>query len=932
MVVEEVVSVVIHKLTNLLAEESKTFEKVRDEVQKVLAELSKIQSNLNKAEHQEQSNKELLFLEKVYRVADAIEFFALAETYLKRKGFVKKHSLVIANEFKLCREVPDVMDYSDNISRLKSEMKRISKQVPEHEDGIPSLALAQDQGSQPLRRHEQAFQYSDAYYAPNKEKTIFKKDVEKLLKQLTSSSKLLQIISVFGEVGIGKSVHVKTIYNKLEVNKKFPCRALVVMNTKWSVRHLMMAILQQVTGLKVKEKLKDEVLRGRLHGFLKGQKYLIVIIDVKSRELLEDLRGALPDAYNGSRVAITTSNEEAASFADASSRYHFKPIGIEDGLKFFISKKWGKKGSPFSPHNMEDLKNKIAESCQGTLLRIALLAGLLSTKEERYEEWSRVFEQRDFATKSPSFDILVFCYNDVPMHLKPCLLYLALFRKGFEIPVRRLFRLWLAEGFVKPSRGIVPEDIVEGYLEDLVKRNMVEITKRRSDESPKKCRMIGALHDIFLPRALKIGLFHLHQKSDEHSNAVAEHRFGVRRVVEYTNIKDYSTSKAFNPNIQSYISFNGRKKDMPAEEVGRFLKTIIGVRGFGLLKVLDLEGVYRPRLPKNLGNLFHLRYLGLRWSFLDTLPSSLGGLLYLETLDIKHTHITTLPSSVWDMKHLHHLCLNGARLDISAQSTKHRGPSQLQTLWGLFVDEKIARKIGSTLSRMTNLRKLDITRQSSSTITTIMTTTTATTSTTTTTNHSTSYEEIGSWISLLSSLQSLRLRSKDKMGRPSELIIKPLSRLGNLSQLYLLGHLRESVSWYQIPPGLKVLTLSVSKLGEDPMPTLSQLPNLMVLRLLAASYVGQEMHCPKNGFPALRVLKLWKLEELQILTMHEGTMRKLHTMEIRSCRKLKELPLSLLQIKSFDNLVLTNMPNSFVHAIRRKKKKHTKIVENEYDC
>ncbi|KAM0019567.1 putative virus X resistance protein-like, coiled-coil [Helianthus debilis subsp. tardiflorus] len=917
MAVEAVVSVVIQQLTNLLTEESKLFVKVSDEVQDVLEEL-RLQNN---AEHQEQSKNDLKFLNKVYRVGDAIESFALTETYLKRKGFVKKHSLIISSNLKLCREVPDERNYSENISRLKSEMNRIRKEIQKREDGSPSPE--KQQGSHSLSQQERR-QESYIYSPPKREKAIFTKDVEDLVKQLTSQSKPRLIISIFGEVGIGKTAHVKTIYNTYKGHKEFSCSAMVSVKKEWLVRDLIMAILQQVDRQKGTEKLKDDVLRWRLHDFLMGQRYLIVVRNIQSRKLLEELSGALPDAYNRSRVVITTSNEKTASFADASNRYHFKPLDMEGSLKFFISKIWGKRGIPFTHANMEDLKNKIAESCKGTPLRIELLAGLLSTRELIYKEWSLVFEQRDFATKSPLFDMLVFCYNDVPMHLKPCLLYLTLFRKGFEIPVRRLFRLWLAEGFVNPSTRIIPEDIVEGYLEELVKRNMVEITKRRSDESPKKCRLIGALHDILLPKALKLGLFHLHQKPDEQSNATVEHNSGTRRVVEFTNIKDYSTSKAFNQNIHSYISFNGRKKDMPAEEVGTFLKRIIGVRGFGLLKVLDLEGVYRPRLPENLGSLFHLRYLGLRWTFLDTLPSSVGGLLYLETLDIKHTHITTLPSSIWNMKHLHHLCLNGARLDISAQSAIHKGPSQLQTLWGLFVDEKIARKIGSTLRRMTDLRKLDITGESFSTMTTMTTTTT-----TTTTTKTSAYEEIGSWILLLSSLQSLRLRSKDKMGRPSELIVKPFSRLQNLSQLYLLGHLREAISWYQIPPGLKVLTLSVSKLGEDPMPTLSQLPNLMVLRLLAASYVGDEMHCPENGFPSLRVLRLWKLEELKILTVHEGTMQKLHTMEIKCCRKLKEFPLTLLHIQNFDNLILTNMPKPFVSAIRKKKKKHTKIVEIE---
>ncbi|KAJ9554094.1 hypothetical protein OSB04_018139 [Centaurea solstitialis] len=48
---------------------------------------------------------------------------------------------------------------------------------------------------------------------------------------------------------------------------------------------------------------------------------------------------------------------------------------------------------------------------------------------------------------------------------------------------------------------------------------------------------------------------------------------------------------------------------------------------------------------------------------------------------------------------------------------------------------------------------------------------------------------------------------------------------------------------------LLVLSLSVSRLEKDPMRTLHQLSSLIVLRLLVASYVGKEMHCPENRVP-----------------------------------------------------------------------------------
>ncbi|KAK7823132.1 putative late blight resistance protein like protein r1b-12 [Quercus suber] len=64
-------------------------------------------------------------------------------------------------------------------------------------------------------------------------------------------------------------------------------------------------------------------------------------------------------------------------------------------------------------------------------------------------------------------NVLALSYNNLPFHLRPCFLYLRLFPKDYDIPVRRLLRLWLAEGFVKQTPGMTPEDTMEIYLEEL---------------------------------------------------------------------------------------------------------------------------------------------------------------------------------------------------------------------------------------------------------------------------------------------------------------------------------------------------------------------------------------------------------------------------------------------------------------------------------
>lgn len=178
--------------------------------------------------------------------------------------------------------------------------------------------------------------------------------------------------------------------------------------------------------------------------------------------------------------------------------------------------------------------------------------------------------------------------------------------------------------------------------------------------------------------------------------------------------------------------------------------------------------------------------------------------------------------------------------------------------------------------------------------------------------HLDSVEELDKWISSLKGLESLRLRSKDKNGRPSELKLKPLSGLKNLTDVYLLGSLPELDSEYYFPQGIKVLTLSVSKLKKDPMPILSKLPKLGVLRLLADSYTGNEMVWPSEGFPELTILKLWMLKELVTWTV-EAAVTSLDELEIRCCHNLKKLscPLNLSW-----TIILTNMPNELEDKLR----------------
>lgn len=84
--------------------------------------------------------------------------------------------------------------------------------------------------------------------------------------------------------------------------------------------------------------------------------------------------------------------------------------------------------------------------------------------------------------------ILVLSYKDLPISLKLCYLYFALSPIGpYEIPVFDLINMWAAEKFISRREECEIEEVGEFYLNDLVARNLIQVSKRRYDGKIKTC-------------------------------------------------------------------------------------------------------------------------------------------------------------------------------------------------------------------------------------------------------------------------------------------------------------------------------------------------------------------------------------------------------------------------------------------------------------
>ncbi|XBI32179.1 hypothetical protein VPH35_055660 [Triticum aestivum] len=235
--------------------------------------------------------------------------------------------------------------------------------------------------------------------------------------------------------------------------------------------------------------------------------------------------------------------------------------------------------------------------------------------------------------------ILLFSYYDLPSYLKPCFLYLGIFPEDHKIMKGKLIWRWISEGFVYSEKQ--ETDLYElgnNYFNELVNRSMIQPIGIDDREDKQAC----CVHDMVLDLICSLS-------SEEN----------------FVTILDGTGGKM--PNYESKVrrlSIQNRKIDVDISRMAHirsltvFTNNVVGkildISSFQVLRVLDFEGCDISDIGY-VGDLLHLRYLGLKYTHVEDLPTEIGKLQFLLTLDLRGTKIKVLPSSVVHLRRL--MCL-----------------------------------------------------------------------------------------------------------------------------------------------------------------------------------------------------------------------------------------------------------------------------------
>lgn len=478
-------------------------------------------------------------------------------------------------------------------------------------------------------------------------------DIETLTAQLVEMLAFddkhtqLKVVPINGFEGSGKTLLARTLYAKYK--KSFQCRAFVRVSRNPDIRSILTNILSQIKATPASPTPEVQDLIVRISSHLKHKRYFIIIDDIRRTSVWDIISRALPDDHCGSRIIITTESEHVAS---ACSAYDL--------------------GS--STFKMDALNG-----CTDTI-----------TSEEKNED-------------------INLRYNNLPLHLKTCLLYLSMYPEGWTIMKNGVIKQWVAEGFIAALERQDTEEISE--IPQNKTEKMAEVAQDKRDDTSEILQDKGEevaqvpqdqrenISEILQDQAEEIVQVNQDQKEEiarvyfdelvtrgmiqpvdinhkgELLSCTVHHMvldliWNKSKEDNFIVVVDNLESTLGHPDIVRRLSvqFGCEKAASIPESIilsqvrslafYGFLECVPSIADYALLRVLILN-IWADEdmifYLTGISELYHLTYLKIECNITVRLPSKIQRLKQLGTLEL-HAELVAIPSDIGHLKKLMHVC------------------------------------------------------------------------------------------------------------------------------------------------------------------------------------------------------------------------------------------------------------------------------------
>ncbi|CAL5212637.1 unnamed protein product [Lathyrus oleraceus] len=871
---DSVVSFLLEHLSQLLQREANLLCGVEDRIISLRNELEIICVYLNTSSKGKNNNNKQIEQKVLSQIRD-VSYLAedVIDTFITNVAFYKKRNM-LGRMLHSVDHAKLLHDVAEKIDKIKTALSEI------HENKIKYCQESSDQSRSAREEEERAQSLHRLRRNVEEENVVgFVHESEVVINRLVlDGSSRFNVVSIIGMGGLGKTTLARKVYNSHKVKNHFNCRTWVCVSNECRARELLLGLLQNLMPNNDYEgrSLSDDELKKRVWECLKWKKYLLVLDDLWKIRDWDEVKDAFPDGNEGSRILITSRLKEVASHTGRDPPFFLQFLSEEQSWELFSKKVF--RGEEY-PCDLESLGKQLVKSCGGLPLSIVVLAGLLANKEKSHREWSKVLGHVNWYLTRDETQVkdvvLKLSFDNLPSRLKPCFLYLGMFPEDCEIHVKKLLQLWMAEGFIQETGSRDACDVAEDYLYELIDRSLIQVARVKYNRGVRTCRIHDLLRDLCILESKEDNIF---QVCTDNNMLIPKK---PRRLSVHSSMSHYVSSNTDDHScVRSMFCSDPTCLISPDE--WKWL-----TKSFKLVRVLDLEGTYCFKIPSNLGNFIHLRYL--RIEDIISVPDSICNLQNVETLDFGSlwNDKISFPMGISKLKHLKHLNTSGPII-LRGRCLKSNVDVMwnLQTISRIVLDKKTTYLIEK--GSFPKLRKLGL--------------------------HISSNLK-GDVPKMLLSLQQLKHLNQLEIifkvidwphsrwvinCKPAEVLesLKQLSHL-NILKIRNAGELVTCVAMF--PTNITKLTLiDITCLNDTGMKAIGKLTKLQKLILSGQYRFGEfwssdsyfDLNCVEDGFPQLKEFHVENLP-IQNWKLANGSMPRLQFLDIHQCDKLDSLPSEL---------------------------------------
>ncbi|KAL2509920.1 Disease resistance protein (CC-NBS-LRR class) family [Forsythia ovata] len=866
--VDSALELLLENLSHLRQYNASLIVEVKDQVESLYKNLCLFKAFFKDSRKRRSKNEVLKVVTRqirdvVYETEDIVDMLVSEAAVQKSRGFIGK--------------VSKILDYSVKKRSLKSineKLKNIYEDTKEF--GFDALLDLDEKESVKITKVRKAPIVEEEYVVG------FEDEAEKLIILLTGGSDELEVISIVGMPGLGKTTLAKLIYRHPAIEYEFYNRAWVYVSQEYSRKEVFLNIWRQFAMPSDEMyKMTDENIAKELRAFLEKGKYLIVVDNVWTEEAWNDLKIAFPKNKKRSRILLTSRNKKVSKHANPNAGPHNLRFLTPDESWTLLQRKAF--GTEECPRDLLSHGRRIAYECHGLPFALVMIGGILREKGTKSYWWEKVAESVSayisMDQEKHMDNIIELSFNHMPYHLKACFLYFGVFPEEFLVPAWKLICLWIAEGFIqqKEKEGMSLEDIAEKYLEDLIDRNLVMVEERGLNGKVKRCSIHSMVYAFCKNQAAHENFFQEIKPFDQvsYSSSSKSALEIYRRICIHSGISNYISSKPHGPNVRSFLCFSSEEIILQPENIS----SILGA--FRLLRVLEAKPIYYPRFPTDLAQLVHLRYLVLS-SNIKILPAAISSLWNMQTFIVETSSRTLeIKGDIWKMIQLRHLKTNASTSlpGSLAKSRKNEDDSLINA--NLRTVSTISpESCTDVFARAPYLNKLGIRGRLAQLLDTK--------------GASSLFDSLGKF----DYLKNLKLLNYVFPLPPSE------GKLTGLPQSY------------KFPPNLNKLTLAGTLLDWVHMSTLGLLPKLEILKLKDNAFKGDLWEAEDGGFCALKVLHIVKTDLVHwVASAHHFP--RLECLYLKHCSNLQAVPLGLADVPSLQIIDLYCTTKSAAASARK---------------